>query len=127
MCFDYMKDLIGITELDEIKTYIETKENVKVTLRRAKTDECWKQGHPPHYDIGTGQAECDYSSSTLKTTGFKGGEFVFLDENDNEIDVIDTAEHYNKTLIFDVSHKHKVNPHYDGDRVVDIYFWVITT
>ena len=28
-----------------------------------------------------------------------------------------------KTLVFDVGNKHKVNPHYDGDRRVDLYFW----
>ena len=120
-----MKEIIDTTNVNEIQKYIEEKENSKLILKSTHTKECLKRGHKPHYDTGDGNhmLYTRYSASTLVSKDYKGGEFVFVDEDDNEIESINQETHYNKTLIFDVSHKHKVNPHYDGKRIVNLYFW----
>ena len=120
-----MKGIIDLIDVEDIQKYIEDKENIKLNLRANLKDNCEKDGHKPHYDTGTDNHMmwCKYSASTLKTNDYEGGEFIFLDNNDNIIEVIEKEKHYNKTLIFDVSHKHKVNPHYNGDRIVNLYFW----
>ena len=120
-----MKELIDCIEVEQIQKYIEQKENVKLVLVMKNLTECKKDGHKPHYDTGdkNHMLWCRYSASTLLTKDYKGGEFVFLDENDNEIDSFNQDIHYMKTLVFDVGNKHKVKPHYDGDRRVDLYFW----
>lgn len=120
-----MKELIDCIEVKQIQKYIEQKDNVKLVLVMSNLSECRKTGHKPHYDTGDNNHMlwCRYSASTLLTKDYKGGEFVFLDKDDNEIEYFNQDTHYMKTLVFDVSNKHKVNPHYDGDRRVNLYFW----
>ena len=86
---------------------------------------CKKAGHEPHYDTGSNNHMlwCRYSASTLLTNEFEGGEFIFLDKNNNVTETFSKNRHFQKTLIFDVGNKHKVNPHYNGDRKVNLYFW----
>jgi hypothetical protein len=120
-----MKELIDYIEVEKIQKYIEEKENVKLVLVIKNLSECKKEGHISHYDTGdtNHMLWCRYSASTLLSKDYKGGEFVFLDENDNEIESFNQDTHYMKTLVFDVGNKHKVKPHYDGDRRVNLYFW----
>ena len=68
---------------------------------------------------------CRYSASTLLTKDYKGGNFVFLDHNNNILQSFNQEYHYGRTLVYDVSHKHMVTPHFDGDRIVDLYFWEV--
>ncbi len=120
-----MKDLIDSVNVEEIQKYIEKKDNVKLNLKKQNLLECVKKGHEPHYDTGTSNhmTWCRYSASTLLTNDFQGGEFSFVDKDNNILETFDKNKHFNKTLVFDVSNKHKVNPHYDGDRKVNLYFW----
>ena len=125
-----MKEIIAATTLQDIQSYIETKENVKLICRKQQI-ETKPQGHKPHYDFGydnNGKPShhmdwCVYSASVLKTTEYDGGEFVFVDENNNEVEVIDKYKHFNHALVFDVSHKHKVNPHKNGKRTVELFLF----
>ena len=39
--------------------------------------------------------------------------------------VIDKYKHLNHALVFDVSHKHKVNPHSNGKRTVELFFFAL--
>ena len=120
-----MKELIDCIDVKQIQSINWQKENVKLVLYKSNLSECQKDGHAPHYDTGDSNhmVWCRYSASTLLTKDYKGGEFIFLDENDNEIESFNQDKHYMKTLVFDVGNKHKVNPHYDGDRSVHLYFW----
>jgi len=122
-----MKELIDITGGEAIQKYIEDKENVKLNLKKVNLKECKKDGHKPHYDSGTSNhmSWCRYSASTLLTKDYKGGEFIFVDHNNNELQRVNQEIQYGKTLVYDVSNKHMVKPHSDGDRVVDLYFWEI--
>ena len=125
-----MKAIIPATTLEAIQTYIETTENVKLRCRSHFFD-ARKDGRPPHYDYGYDRfgkpdyhmAWCVYSASVLLTRNYDGGEFVFLDDENNEIEVIDKHKHFNHALVFDVSHKHKVNPHSNGERKVELFFF----
>ncbi len=120
-----MKDLIDSVNVEEIQKYIEEKENVKLNLKKVNLKECKKEGHEPHYDTGTSNHMfwCRYSASTLLTNDFHGGEFLFLDKDNNILETFDKNKHFKKTLVFDVSNKHKVNLHHGGDRIVNLYFW----
>ena len=120
-----MKEIITITNPEDIQRYIEEKEGVKLELKKSNLNECKKDGHPPHYDTGTGNHMpwCKYSASTLKTQDFDGGDFHFLDSNNNIVQTITTNDHYGKTLIFSVDHKHTIDSHRNGNRVVDLLFW----
>ncbi len=122
-----MKELVNIIGGEEIQKYIEEKENVKLNLKKVNLKECKKEGHAPHYDTGTSNHMiwCRYSASTLLTKDYKGGEFIFLDDNNNVQQRFNQEYHYGRTLIYDVKHKHMVTPHFDGDRVVDLYFWEV--
>lgn len=120
-----MIELIPFTDFKEIQDYIEKKENIKLKLKNKVLNFSKKEGHKPHYDTGDKNQLlwCRYSASTLLSKNYDGGDFVFLDENDNELRTISKDEHYMKTLIFDVNNKHMVKPHYNGDRIVNLYFW----
>ena len=50
---------------------------------------------------------------------------VPLDDNNNVQQRFNQEYHYGRTLIYDVKHKHMVTPHFDGDRIVDLYFWEV--
>ena len=125
-----MKELITETTLQGIQSYIEAKENVKLKCRIHHL-QTRPTGHLPHYDFGydaQGKPShhmdwCIYSASVLKTTDYEGGEFVFVDDDNNELEVIDKYKHVNHALVFDVSHKHKVNPHTNGKRTVEVFFF----
>jgi|UniRef100_A0A6C0IJY7 hypothetical protein len=122
-----MKELINLTTLGEIQEYIEKKENVKLKLEISQENIITKEGHPSHYDTGDSNHMlwCRYSASTLLSKHYKGGEFIFVDSDDNQLESFNQNSHYNKTLVYDINHKHKVNPHYDGDRIVNLYFWSV--
>ena len=124
-----MIELIPFTDIKKVQTYIEEKENVKLILKIQNINEIEKRGHKPHYDTGGSNHMkwCRYSASSLLSNDFDGGEFIFVDEDDNDIRTITKDEHYMKTLVFDVGNKHKVNPHYNGDRKVNLYFWESVT
>ena len=124
-----MIELVPSTDIKKVQTYIEEKENVKLILKKQNVNEIQKGGHPPHYDTGYSNHMkwCRYSASTLLTKEYEGGEFVFVDDDDNDIRTITKDEHYMKTLVFDVGNKHKVNPHSNGDRKVNLYFWESVT
>ena len=120
-----MKEIIEITDHEEIQKYIENKEGVKLN-RRTHSIEKKPKGHLPHYDTGDREHMmwCKYSASTLLTQDFEGGDFVFLNDKDEELQVIDKEAHFNKTLVYDVSHKHMVRPH-TGNRRVELSFWEV--
>ena len=120
-----MREIIDTLDITEIQKYIEEKENVKLILEKKILNFCKKEGHEPHYDTGTNNHMlwCRYSASSLLTNEFSGGEFEFLDKNDNVLETINKESHFKKTLIFSVDNKHKVNPHLNGDRLVNLYFW----
>ena len=124
-----MIELLPSTDIKEIQDYIEKKENVKLILKNTLLNFTKKKGHTPHYDTGGSNHMlwCRYSASSLLSNDYEGGEFIFVDENDNDIRTITKDEHYMKTLIFDVGNKHKVNPHSNGDRKVNLYFWESVT
>lgn len=125
-----MKEIIKETTLQGIQSYIEKKENVKLECKM-HYKQTKPQGHLPHYDYGydsKGKPNysmdwCIYSASVLKTTDYEGGEFIFVDDDNNEIEVIDKIQHLNHALVFDVSYKHKVNPHTNGKRTVELFFF----
>ena len=118
-----MKEIISITDPEEIQNYIEEKEGVKLILRTNRQESRGK-GHPPHYDTGTANHMlwCAYSASTLLSDDFEGGDFIFLDDEDNIIERVSKDEHYQKTLIYDSTHKHMVEPHHNGNRIVQLLF-----
>ena len=126
-----MKELIDLTDPNDIQHYIEKQHNVKLHLRKTNLNECRKQGHPPHWDTGKGTGDhmpwCSYSASILKTNQFAGGNFNFLDDSNRVVEVVDKDKHFGKALVFSVEHKHSVDPHTHGDRVVDLYWWEITS
>ena len=124
-----MIELLPSTDIKEIQDYIEKKENVKLILRNKLLNFTKEKGEPPHYDTGEDNHVlwCRYSASSLLSNDFDGGEFIFVDENDNDIRTITKDEHYMKTLVFDVGNKHKVNPHSNGDRKINLYFWESVT
>lgn len=100
-----MKELIDTIDLNEIQEYIEKKENVKLILKKTIQNECKCRGHKPHHDTGDNNhmLYTRYSASSLLSKDYTGGQFVFLDEDNNEIESYDQCTHFNKTLIFDVS------------------------
>ena len=80
-----MKEIIDKCSIEELQTYIEKKEGLKLKLRLTKNNFCRKSGHQPHYDYGYNNkgepsyhmSWCKYSASYLKTKNFDGGEFIF--------------------------------------------------
>ena len=120
-----MREIINTTDYEEIKKYIEDKEGVRLKLKQYnKNQNNDKKGLRAHYDNDNpAMPNNKYTASILKTKEHEGGELVFLDGNDNELQVIGKEEHFNKAVIMSVDQRHMVKPTLSGERYVDVYFW----
>jgi len=114
-----------------VKSYIKDKYKRDVVVKLGPRTEVKLEGHPPHYDYGydgNGKPDyhmswCKYSASYLKSCGFEGGEFCFLNDDNSILEVVDSNYHLNKILLYSVHHKHKVNPTIKGERRVELNFF----
>lgn len=121
-----MREILATTNYEEIKKYIEGKEGVRLKLKHHNVNQNNDHGKglKPHYDDDTSAMPNNrYTASILKTKEHEGGEFVFLDDNDNEVQVIGKEEHFNKAVIMSVDQRHMVKPTLSGIRYADVYFW----
>ncbi len=136
-----MKDLIDIdTDLSlgeisrVIKDHIYKHDKVKVIEFNRPRKEQRQAGHPAHYDVGAirlpfshpdnqkHMMSVKYSASVLVSNNYEGGDFHFVDEDNNILETFGKSKHYKKALIYDVSHKHKVDTH-SGERNVFLFFY----
>jgi hypothetical protein len=113
--------------IQNIIDYVYQCDGVHIELGTEYYFQTQKEGHGAHYDWGTNNHMkwCKYSASVLTTHDYEGGEFCFVDDDNNIIETISKKKHYKSALIYDVSHRHLVKPHFNGDRTVLLLFFKI--
>ena len=111
---------------ENIKKYIEDRENVKLYLKNSCYSSTGTTAVEPHYDYvtlpqnePTGYA---YTAITLEKYRGRGGHFNFFTDNDELIETIDANDHLGKTIIFSADWKHSRDAYTDIRKARVLFF-----